>query len=259
MNSEKFLKAAETYYSGYDGRKSIGTYFEKTLHGILKHCYEPDGQYHEIPFLGYVTDIKNNDGVTEIQTSAFYRLKDKLDIFLPECKVTVVYPIPALKWLIWLDEETGEASKKRKSPKTGSIYDAVRELYTIRNYIGHPNFELRLVFFDMEEYRRLNGWSHDKKRGSTRAERFPVGFSHEVVFSSSEDYMRFLPDSLPEHFTVVDFAKCCSRNNKTSYMTINLLKILGLVKQHSKIRNAFVYEVTSKAESQTKCVGSNSV
>ena len=245
MNSEIFLRAAETYYSGYSGRKSIGTYFEKTLHAILKHCYEPDGEFHEIPFIGYVADIKNEDGITEIQTSGFYRLKDKLDVFLPESKVTVVYPIPAVKWLIWIDEETGEATKKRKSPKNGSIYDAIRELYTIRNFLMHPNLELRIVFFDMEEYRKLNGWSKDKKRGSSRAERFPVNFTKEIVFSSTKDYLCFLPDLLPDEFTASDFAKRCLRNATTARMTINLLKMFGIIEAHSKKGNAIIYKVSS--------------
>lgn len=53
----------------------------------------------------------------EIQTRALYRLKPKLDKFLPFYPVTVVYPISYDKWVCWINEETGEITQKRKSPK----------------------------------------------------------------------------------------------------------------------------------------------
>ena len=42
---------------------------------------------------------------------------------------------------------------------------------------------------DMEEYKLLNGWSYDKKRGSTRYDRVPVGIRRIVKFDRIEDYM----------------------------------------------------------------------
>lgn len=54
----------------------------------------------------YFADIRNEDGIIEIQTRALYRLKPKLDAFLPLDAVTVVYPIAAVKRLSWLDPKT---------------------------------------------------------------------------------------------------------------------------------------------------------
>ncbi|WMC92706.1 hypothetical protein [Kineothrix sp. MB12-C1] len=42
------------------------------------------------------------------------KIRTKLEVFLERHPVTVVYPIPHTKWLIWIDEETGEFSKKEK-------------------------------------------------------------------------------------------------------------------------------------------------
>ena len=35
-------------------------------------------------------------------------MREKLDAFLRLYPVTIVYPIPRYKWLIWIDEESGE-------------------------------------------------------------------------------------------------------------------------------------------------------
>ena len=70
----------------------------------------------EIPIENFVADIYNNGQIIEIQTGQFSRMREKLKTFLPLYPVTIVYPIPREKWLIWIDEESGEASPKRKSP-----------------------------------------------------------------------------------------------------------------------------------------------
>ncbi len=65
---------------------------------------------------------------------------------------------------IWIDEDSGELSKKRKSPKKGCTYQAFKELYKIKMFLNNPNIRFKFVLVNMEEYRLLNGWSHDKKR-----------------------------------------------------------------------------------------------
>ena len=106
-----------------------------------------------------------------------------------------------------VDEETGEISKKRKSPKTGTLYDAYYELYKIKPYLTHPNLHLCFVLIDAEEYRLLNGWSHDRKKGSSRYDRIPTQLVQEVEINRIEDYMQFVPYELDSDFTVKDFAK----------------------------------------------------
>ena len=117
----------------------------------------------------------------EIQTRSFDKLRTKLDRFLPLYPVTIVYPIPHVKMLYWIDEETGEISKGRKSPLKGSPYLAFPELYKIKAYLKHPNLHLRLALLNMEEYKLLNGWSHDKKKGASRFDRIPVSIEAEVA------------------------------------------------------------------------------
>ena len=89
---------------------------------------------HEIPIENYVADIYTGTEIIEIQTRQFNRMREKLDAFLRLYPVTIVYPIPRYKWLIWIDEESGELSKPHKSPVKGSPYMAFAELYKIKSY-----------------------------------------------------------------------------------------------------------------------------
>lgn len=93
----------------------------KTVHAVLKAFYESDPEHQEIPVENFVADILRDGEIIEIQTRGFNKLRRKLDTFLKYYPVTIVYPIVHTKYLYWIDEETGEISSKRKSPKTGTI------------------------------------------------------------------------------------------------------------------------------------------
>lgn len=179
----------------------------------------------------------------EIQTRALYRLKPKLEKFLPLYPVTVVYPIPYDKWVRWINEETGEITQKRKSPKKGTPYLAFKELYTIRDFLQDPNFHVRLVLMDMEEYRLLNGWSRDKKRGSKRYDRLPLRLEDEVILDSPKDYLQFLPLELEETFTSEDLAKLVKIPRKLAGTVLLILWQLGLVERSGKCGRSYLYKI----------------
>lgn len=144
-------------------RMGIGTYSEKTVHAIFKNYYEPDEEKQEIPIDRYIADIFTGEEIIEIQTRSFDRMRDKLKAFLPLYPVTIVYPIPREKYLIWIDEESGELSKPRKSPRKGSPYLAFKELYKIKDYLKDPNLKIKLVLADMEEYRAFKRLEPEQK------------------------------------------------------------------------------------------------
>lgn len=123
MPDKKAFEEAKRKIIGIDRQRlGIGTLSEKTVHAILKNYYEPDEDRQEIPIENYVADIFAGGEIIEIQTRQFDKLRGKLSAFLPLYPVTIVYPIPREKWIIWIDQETGELSGKRKSPLKGSPY-----------------------------------------------------------------------------------------------------------------------------------------
>ena len=187
-------------------------------------------------------DIFTGDEIIEIQTRNFDQVRKKLDRFLPQYPVTVVLPIPDTKWLIWIDEETGELTTPRKSPKKGNEYGAFKELYKIKTYLKKEGLTIVLLFLDMEEYRLLNGWSHDKKKGSTRYDRIPIRITKEVRLENVVDYQMLIPNSLKGEFTCAEFAKAVKINNRQANLVLNVLFYLDVVKRIGKRGRAFVYE-----------------
>ena len=244
MIDREAFEAARKKVIGVDRKRSgIGTLSEKTVHAILKNYYEPDEEKQEIPIENYVADIFSDGGIMEIQTRQFNKMRNKLSAFLPRYPVTIVYPIPREKWIIWIDEESGELSRKRKSPAKGNVYLAFIELYKIKMYLKNPNLRVKLVLMDMEEYKLLNGWSRDKKRGSSRYDRIPTELVEEVDITRIEDYMQFVPYDLEEEFTSKEFAKAAHIPVKLAQTVLNILYDIGTVTRTGKKGREYLYTV----------------
>lgn len=221
-------------------RLGIGTLSEKSVHAILKLYYSPDMEMHEIPIDRYVADIFTGSEIIEVQTRQFNKMRDKLTAFLKLYPVTIVYPIPRYKWLIWINEESGELSKPHKSPAKGNVYQAFEELYKVKMFLRNPNLHFKFVFLDMEEYRLLNGWSEDKKRGSRRFDRIPSQLVSEVCIDSQKDYMQFIPPDL-EEFTSAQFAKAAHINVRLAQTVLNILAHVECVEKTGKKGNSILY------------------
>lgn len=230
----------------YELKYKIGTLSEKNLHAVLKQYFEPRIENQEIKIGRYVADIFSENKIIEIQTKAFNLLRNKLEVFLgldEITEVTVVYPIAKTKWLCWIDKDTGEISKKRKSPKIGKIHDSFFELYKIKQQLTSPKLSFCFVLLDITEYRYLNGWSFDKKRGSSRCEGIPNDIEDIVYIKGINDYIKFLPESLPIRFTTKDYAKHTKLNLKSSQTALNVLYYIGAVKRVGKLSNMHLYEI----------------
>ncbi len=243
MDKQRFIKACEKIMNIDRERCGIGTLGEKTMHAVLKLYFEPNITNHEVKMGSFVADIVGENGIIEIQTGNFNKLRKKLESFLEITTVTVVYPIPSTKWLVWLDVSNGEVTNKRKSPKKGLPYQVFLELYKIKTFLTHENFRLRIVMLDTIEYRNLNGWSKDKKRGSSRYERIPVDIIDEICIDNIWDYIKLIPSDLPEKFTSKDFKNLSGLSLKNAQIAINVLNYIGVIKCIGKEGRQNLYEV----------------
>ena len=244
MPDTEAFEAAKKKIIGVDRQRiGIGTLSEKTIHAILKNYYQPDEDKQEMPIENFVADIYSDGEIIEIQTRQFNRMRDKLKAFLPLYPVTIVYPIPREKWLVWIDEESGELSKKRKSPVKGNPYMAFPELYKIKMFLKDPNIRLKLVFLDIEEYRLLNGWSRDRKKGSSRYDRIPTELVEEIDINCIRDYMQFVPYELEGEFTSKEFAKAAHISVSLAQTVLNILYYVGTVTRTGKRGNQILYAV----------------
>lgn len=221
--------------------EGIGTLSEKTIHAVIKHYLCPDTSLHERKIYNYYADVFMEPSIIEIQTRNFGNLRKKLDVFLPDYPVTIVYPIPYEKWLRWINEETGEISAPRKSPKKGTPYMVFPELYRIKSYLTHENFRLKIILLNVEEYRYLNGWSKDKKKGSVRCDGIPLQLIDDISINSLEEFKKLLPSNLPDEFTTKDFKKASGLSVNGAGIAVNILHHIGCIKRIGKDKRAYLY------------------
>jgi len=241
MDQFLFQQACDKVIDSIREGTGIGTLGEKTIHAVLKNYLAPDISFHEIKVGKFYADILNEDGIIEIQTRNFDKLRRKLELFLELQCVTIVYPIPYVKWLRWVNEETGEISASRKSPKSGSPYLIFPELYKIKNYLLHPNLRLHIILLNIEEYRFLNGWSLDKKKGSTRCDGIPTQLVDEICINNVSEYEKLIPSSLMEPYTTKDFQKASKLRPRDAGTALNILNYVGAVQRVGKKERAYLY------------------
>ena len=246
LNREAFEQAKLKVLLKQNDPHGFGTLQEKTVHAVMKLYYEPDEDYHEVPIEGYIADIYTGKRIIEIQNGNFNRLRPKLEAYLPLYPVTVVYPIPHHKWLIWMEEETGALSKRHKSPVTGNVYHAFPELYKIKQFLLHPNLSFAFPLLDLDEYRLLDGWSKNRKRGSHRYDRMPLTIFDEIRIECAEDFLQLVPYELEEPFTVKEFAQAAKITRDLSSATLPLLTYMQLLTRAGKRGREYLYEVDEK-------------
>ncbi len=95
----------------------------------------------------------------------------------------------------------------------------------------------------MEEYKLLNGWSRDKKRGASRYDRLPGKLRDIVRLEAKKDYRYFLPESLPEEFTSLDLAKCARIPRDTAQTCLLILRDLWVVELTGKQGRANLHRI----------------
>lgn len=237
MDSNTFERACREVVGIERERSGIGTLGEKTLHAVIKRCIEPDTGNHEVKIGRYVADIVGEDGIYEVQTGSFTPLRPKLEALLDYTKVTVVYPMAAVKYLSWIDPDTGEVTPPRKSPKRMKPCDAFYELIKIKYTLDNPNFRLKLLMLELHEQRLPEPRHGGHSRGSKRVDRIPTKLISEIDLTCPDDYRMFIPDSLPESFTIDEFSKANGVRYDCGQRGLKILEYLGLVRFQGKREN----------------------
>lgn len=224
----------------------IGTLAEKTIHAALKN-YFADEEYQEVPLCGFVADALTPDGVFEIQTRNFYTQRRKLEAFLPENRVCMVYPVRYRRTVNWIDPETGEIGKGRKSPKIDRGYGIFHELYGIREFINHKNISFCIMYINSDEFKYLDGYGSNRKIRASRMDGVPTELVAEVNLCVPEDYRMFIPDDLMDvEFDSLSFSRMAKIDRGTAQKALLILKQLGVVKQIGQLRSGIIYVVNKE-------------
>ena len=106
----------------------------------------------------------------------------------------------------------------------------------------NENFRLKLLLIDLVEYRNLNGWSSDRKKGSSRYERIPEALAGELELSSSGDYRSLVPGTLAAEFTSADFSKAAKIGRSSAQTALHILHEIGVVVRVGRNGRGYRYQ-----------------
>ncbi len=239
-----FSEAIKRASEAESAQGGIGTYGEKMLHRTLKFFFEPDDSKHEVAFLGAVADIKNDDGVIEIQTRSFDKLLSKLELFLPEERVTVVCPIIEKKRIFRIDSESGNICPPSKSSKIGRPSHALAELSMIRRFVPNENLTVIVVLLDADETRLLSGKLRVGRKRTSKINCIPTSLSSVIELRSGDDYRRLLPTDMPSSFSSAEFEKLSGLSGRKAHAALMLLLQLGILTRERRGSAGFTYTLT---------------
>lgn len=222
----------------YDG---FGTYGEKSIHAVIKRYIEPDTDYHEVGVYGSIADICRDGMIYEIQTHVLYKLKPKLEKFLKDYKVCIVYPVIAKKTLYTVDTESGTILRKRVSPQKGSVYDFLPQIYGLREFLSNPSLSFRIMVINASEYRGAEKKSY-KRRGE-KLDTVPEELICEVRINGINDFIKLIPPSLPEEFGSLEFSKAAGIARSDAAISLNILAKCNIIQKINKKGNAIIYRI----------------
>ncbi len=223
--------------------RSIGTENETSLHAAVKSYIDPDSSHHEVRVAGHIADVYNDAGVFEIQTRDFYKLRRKVERLLAVCPVTVVYPAAAEKRLFWVDPETGTCTEGRKSPKRCTRCALWTELASLEEFLGRPDFAVRVLLLELDEYRALDGWDERKKQHATHIDRVLRGVRDDYTVRYKDDLYGLLPEGLSDEFTSRDFAKCAHIPRASAQSALRILHERQLAARLSHDKRGYLYKI----------------
>ena len=244
---QELIRAGKPASESFSG---IGTLGEKMLHAAVKTYLCEDTAYHEqslSPSTRMVADVCRDGHIYEVQTGSFFPLRKKIGWYLQntDYRITVVHPIPTVRYLAWINPESGDIGPRRRCPKVDPVKAVARQLYWLSDYIGDPRFSIRVLCIEAEEYRMQDGWGNGGKRGSHRYDLAPLKLLGEIELSTAEDYAtHFLPtDKLPIPFTAAGYAAATGIRGRPTYGLIHLMERLELLEAAEKIGRGQGYRI----------------
>ncbi|MBQ4067045.1 MAG: winged helix-turn-helix domain-containing protein [Clostridia bacterium] len=224
-------------------RYNIGTYKERSQHLLLKLYYEPDMKYHEVPYEGYIADILNNQGITEIQTAGFRTLHAKLAAFLSEYPVTVVYPVSEKKRSMWIDPESGDTAEGKYMTFPKARYRLFSELLAISEFINNPGLTLHIAIMKVSQFKACDGYGKDKKRRATKIDTVPDDIIDIIQIKGIDDLKELFPFEKGERITNKDISKKLGLVRMSLWRAVKFLTNTDIIAPSDKIGKSIIYEV----------------
>lgn len=222
----------------------IGTLNEGPLHAALKERIEEPGDRFEVEVDGRLIDVVRGDLLIEIQTGSLSPLRAKLEALLPSHKVRVVHPVPVEKWVARVEGVEQALLGRRKSPKRGSIVDAVEHLVGIAPLLAHPALSIELVLTQEDEVRRLEPGRVWRRKGWVIVERRLVDILEHRRLEGRGSWRGLLPAGLPDRFSTADLASALGVPRDLAQKLAYCLRAAAAIRADGKVGNARLYRLS---------------
>ncbi len=223
-----------------DSGDGVGILNEKQIHATLKSYFASSLFDKEVKIGGYFADLVTENGIYEIQTANFKYLVPKLNTFLKASHVTIVYPFHKKSRLNYIDKSTGELLKSGRTVTANDMTDFFIELYRIKQYLNDPNLTICIADIAVENLRYC---AKDMKRRKTdRKVAVPTSLLQLTFLEDSDSYRCFIPDGLPEMFTLKEFRKCMRSGDAS--IAIKILQYVGVIDYAGKKGKEYLYKIT---------------
>jgi len=221
----------------------IGTLREGPLHAAIKDWLARPGDRTEVKVGRFAIDLVRAGGeLVEVQTGGFGPLGRKLDALLDDHSMRVVFPVPARRRIVRIDEH-GEIVSSRMSAKRGTPLELFDRLVSWPTLVAHPNLTLEVLLCDEDHVR---GPEAGRSRTGRRTRDPGVRQLNEVLGSVTVadrcDALALLPaGSFAEPVTTRELAAQLKVGRVLAARIIYCLRAMELVEQTGRSARAPAY------------------
>lgn len=164
------------------------------------------------------------------------KIGERFDRFLSS------YTITGCDFLSPEEQSSASGFFRRNASQGAFLYGGYDEAERRMPVFMHPGLHFRFILMDVEEYRLLDGYSSDRKKGSHRYDRIPVELVEDKFLNCPEDFKELVPANLEKTFTTKMFQRATKLSLKKAGAAINVLAYLEVIKKVGKEKNAYLYE-----------------
>lgn len=212
---------------------TIGVLREGPLHASVKAMLARPGDRLEVPVGRFVIDLVRADGeLVEVQTGGFSALGPKLDALLDEHRFRIVYPVPAERRIVRVDEH-GEVTSVRRSPKRGGLLEVFHRLVAFPSLLTHPHLTVEVLLLREDHVR---GARATTKRRRTRdpGERRLVEVLDRIELQGAAGVLSVLPALPSDPFSTREVAALLGCSLLLAQRTVYCLRVIGIIEGAGK-------------------------
>lgn len=213
---------------------------ENALHESVKRWYAKAGDRIEENVEGYLIDVVRGEQLIEIQTRNFSAIKTKLAKLVTTHRIHLVHPISQRKWIVRLDRDGNEVSRRR-SPRRGRVEDVFLELVYMPGLMKEPNFSIEVLLVHSEEVLKDDGRGSWRRRGWSIHDRRLLKVEESHIFSEPRDLIMLLPESLRPEFTTRQLSEALGLRLNIAQKMVYALRHMEGIEATGKRGRAPVY------------------